>query len=71
MNLPPLHRIDYDTVDGKFVDVVKSEIYAWAPVNTETGAVGLDSVEMFDDTLRELAAPWQWVRFTLTPSENQ
>jgi len=71
MSTPTLFRIDYDEVDGKLVRTVNSEIYAWLPVNTETGEVELEMLRKFDDQLTELDAPWQWVRFILTPSTQQ
>lgn len=64
-----MHRYDYDTVDGKMVEVKCDEIYAWAAVDTKTGEVELGDIRQFDDNLEPLALGWKWVRFTMTPSE--
>ena len=61
-----IFRRDYAKVDGKFVSVRSDRVYGWAPLNTETGEVDLESFHEFDDELFELSEPWEWREFNLT-----
>jgi hypothetical protein len=69
MNAPPLFRTDYQSVDGRLVEVKTTSLFVWAAVDTETGKVYVDDIKEFDDELDKLSSGYEWRKFRLVPEE--
>ena len=71
MNAPELYRIDYQSVDGKLVEVKTTSLFVWAVVDTETGQVYIDDIKEFDDELKRLSSGYEWRKFRLVPEGGE
>ena len=66
-NTPPLYRTEYQSVDGRLVEVKTTNLFVWAAIDTETGQVYVDDIKEFDDELKKLSSGYEWRKFRLVP----
>ena len=65
--IPPLYRVEYRPVDGRFVKEKSSDLFVWAVVNSDTGEVNVAFIEPWEDKLRKVADGYEWRKFRLVP----
>jgi len=66
-NTPPLYRTEYQSADGKLVEVKTTSLFVWAAIDTKTGKVYVDDIKEFDDELDALSSGYEWRKFRLVP----